>query len=69
MITVQDIRGIIRDNCEFQENSKKVFFLNNFRLPELQTLKILTQKETRVTQIYVASPFQSFYSEKSYVKN
>ena len=34
----------------FKKTQKK-FFMNNFCVPELDTLKFLTQKETMVTQI------------------
>ena len=47
---------------------KKSFFVNHFCLPELKTLKFLTQKETLVTQISAASPSPKFYLGKSYVK-
>ena len=45
----------IRNNGAFQENPKKVF-VSNFCVPKLQTLKFLTQKETMIMQISVASP-------------
>ena len=42
--------------------------MNNFCVPELQTLKFLTQKENIVMQISAALPSADFHSGKSYVK-
>ena len=42
--------------------------MNNFCIPELLTLKVLTQKETMVTQISAESPSPNLQSGKSYVK-
>ena len=53
----------IRHNRAFQENLKKNFFANNFLVPELYTLKFLTQKEPMVMEIFAALP-----SQKSYIK-
>ena len=53
-------------NCTFQEN-----FVNNFRVPKLQTLKFPTEKEAMVMQISAApspSPSPNFHLGKSYVK-
>ena len=54
----------MRHNCPFQEK----FLMNNFNVPELETLRFLTEKETMVTQMSAASPSPLFHSEKSYVK-
>ena len=45
-----------------------MFFMNNFCVPELSTLKFLTQKENIVMQISAALPSADFHSGKSYVK-
>ena len=37
-------------------------------MPELMTLKIITQKKTVVKQISAASPSPNFHSGKSYLK-
>ena len=58
----------IRHNCAFQEKLKKVFFVNNFCVPELYTLKFLIQKETMPMQISAASPSADFHSGRNYVK-
>ena len=59
----------IRHNCAFQENSIFfIFFVHGFYVPELYTLKLLTQKETKVMQISAASPSPNSHSRKSYVK-
>ena len=50
-----------------RHNSKN-FFVNNFGVPEIQTLKFLTQKKTIAMQISAASPSPNFHSWKSYVK-
>ena len=57
----------IRQNCAFQENSKK-FYTNKFCVPELYTWKFLKQKDTMIMQISVASSSPNFHSVKSYVK-
>ena len=50
------------------KKTKKKFFLDNFCVPELYTLKFLTQKRIMVTQISAASSSPNFHSGKSYVK-
>ena len=50
------------------KKAQKKFFMNNFCVPELYTLKFLTQKETMVKQISAASPYPNFHSRKSYFK-
>ena len=52
-----------------EKKMKKKFFVNNFCMPELYTLKFLIQKETMVMQTSPASPSPNFDSGKSYVKN
>ena len=42
--------------------------MKNFCVPELYTLKFLTQKETMVKQISAASSYPNFHSRRSYVK-
>ena len=58
----------ISDTLVHFKKTHKNFFVNNFCVPELQTFKFLTLKETMVTQISTASPSPNFHSGKSYVK-
>ena len=46
---------------------KKKLFVDKFCVPELYTLKFLTQKESTVMQISAASP-PNFHSGKNFVK-
>ena len=57
----------IRHDCAFKENIKK-FFVNNFWIPELCTLKFFTQKETMVMQISAALLSSNFLPGKIYAK-
>ena len=45
-----------------------MFFVNNFHVHKLWTLKFFTQEKTMVMQISAASPSLNFHSGKSYVK-
>ena len=63
---VRHIHKLLKPAVHFKKTQKK-FFVNNFCVSELYTLKFLTQEETMVTQISATSPSPGI-SGKSFVK-
>ena len=63
---MRHIHKLLKPAMHFKKTQNK-FFVNNFCVSELYTLKFLTQEETMVTQISATSPSPGI-SGKSFVK-